>query len=131
MIEIEQALRAQGLDRFDKNEVGRAGAIARGGRVRNNEEFSGFEMSRGLEADRRDPRSGIAPALRHLPNLFYDQVVEPAGSDLSDAELPRAEEERQDENNFRESIFQNYATQIELESPCGNSWSGFSIAVIF
>ena len=49
MIEIERTLRAQGLDRFHEDEVGRAGAVARRGRVRHNEEFSGFEMSGGLE----------------------------------------------------------------------------------
>ncbi len=62
VIEMERALRAQGLDRFHEDEVGRAGAIARRSGVRQDEEFSGFEMGGGLETDSGDPRSRIAPA---------------------------------------------------------------------
>jgi hypothetical protein len=54
--------------------------------------------------------------LGHLPDLFEDHIVESAGSDLGEAELACAEEKRQAEGDFRETIFQNYATQIEFES---------------
>lgn len=74
-----------------------------------------------LQPDRRHARGGIAPPLRHLPDLFEDHVVEFAGSDLGDAEVTCAKEKRQAYDDFREIIFQNYATQIELKSSCSNS----------
>lgn len=76
-------------------------------------------MRRRLQPDRRHARSGIAPSGGHFLNLFDDQVVKSSRSDLGDAEFSNAEEERQAEDDFREIIFQNDATQIELES----SWS--------
>jgi hypothetical protein len=39
---------------------------------------------------------------------------------LGEAELACTEEKRQAQDDFRDIIFQNYATQIELESSCSN-----------
>ena len=78
-------------------------------------------MRRRLQPDRRHSRSGIAPAGRHLLNLLEDDVVKSARSDLGETELARAEEKRQAQNDSREMIFQNDATQIELELFCSNS----------
>ncbi len=77
-------------------------------------------MRRRLQPDRRHARGGIASALRHLADLFEDHVVESARSDLGEAEVTRAKEKRQADDDFREIIFQNYASQIELESWCSN-----------
>ena len=119
VIEMKGTARPQRLDRFHENEVGRARAIARRGGVRQNEKFSGFEMRGCLQPDRRHARGGIAPTLRHLANLFEDHVIESAGSDLGETELAPAEEKRQNQDNFRETSFQNDATQIGLEPSCG------------
>jgi len=73
-----------------------------------------------LQPDRGHARSGIASALRHLLDLFEDQLVESAGCDLGEAELAGTEEQGQAHNDFREIIFQNDATQIEREPSCGN-----------
>ena len=77
-------------------------------------------MRRRLETDRRNARSGIMSPRWHFLNLFDDQVVESARSDLGEAELACAEEKRQAQDDFREISFQNYATQIELESSYSN-----------
>ena len=121
MIEMERAFRPQHLDRFHEDEISRARAVTRRGGVRNDEEFSRFEMRRLLQSDRRHARSGVAPAFGHLPNLFEDEVVIRAGGDLGENRRLEAEGNGQDEEDFRKTLFQNGLKQIELERSTGNS----------
>ena len=60
-------------------------------------------MGRGLKTNRGKARRGIAAALRHLPDLFEDDVVETAGRNLRDEER-RGEQKSQTENKAREFL---------------------------
>src|SRR5436190_2332499 len=81
-------------------------------------------MGRRLQPNRCDARGRITSALRHLPDLFQDDAVESARSDLGVAELACANKQGDSGDNFREIIFQNDATQIKRESWCGNQGEG-------
>jgi hypothetical protein len=75
IVEVQLTARAQGFDRSDEDQIGRARAETRRGLGRQNEKFTGLEMRRRLKTDLCKVRDGVATALRHLPDLLKNQAV--------------------------------------------------------
>lgn len=75
-VELKLATLAQGLDRSNKNEVGRAGTEARVRRFWNNKEFPRFKMRSGLQSNFGEMGDGIFAAARHFFDLVEDERVE-------------------------------------------------------
>ena len=108
VFEPERAARPQRFNRFDEHQIRRAGAIARGCRIRDDGKNSGLKMRGGLEPDRSGPRGGITSAGRHRANLIENDVVILGRRDLADAETSGAEEDGEADDDAAEVPFQNY-----------------------